>query len=164
VGELDRTLVIVESKELLVGQKRGVASALRKAKKELAKLEKRAAGGRITKTLLEQCVAKALAREHLAEFVMVCIDGEDARPSFSWRVDTRRANSSERALASACSAPTDTPGATSASSTDFAANGTSRSFSDGPRKAASSRGAPHTSGRTPRCGFIHSPPCSGSSS
>jgi transposase len=96
VGELDRTLVIVESKELLVGQKRGVASALRKAKKELAKLEKRAAGGRITKTLLEQCVAKALAREHLAEFVMVCIDGEDARPSFSWRVDTRRRRELER--------------------------------------------------------------------
>ena len=50
----------------------------------------------VTKTLLEQCVAKALAREHLAEFVMVCIDGEDARPSFSWRVDTRRRRELER--------------------------------------------------------------------
>ena len=38
VGELDRTLVVVESQELLEGQKRGVAAALRKAKVELHKL------------------------------------------------------------------------------------------------------------------------------
>jgi hypothetical protein len=31
VGGLDRTLVVVESQELLEGQKRGVAAALRKA-------------------------------------------------------------------------------------------------------------------------------------
>ena len=47
VGELDRTLVVVESQELLRGQKRGIAVALRKAKKELRQLERRAARGRI---------------------------------------------------------------------------------------------------------------------
>src|SRR6266571_740054 len=40
VGELDRTLVVVESQELLRGQKRGIAVALRKAKKELRSLER----------------------------------------------------------------------------------------------------------------------------
>ena len=35
VGKLDRTLVVVESEELLEGQKRGIALALRKAKVEL---------------------------------------------------------------------------------------------------------------------------------
>src|SRR5207249_1211741 len=37
VGNLDRTLVVVESQELLEGQKRGIAVALRKAKAELSK-------------------------------------------------------------------------------------------------------------------------------
>ena len=46
-AELDRTLVVVESQELLRGQKRGIAVALRKVKKELRKLEQRAARGRI---------------------------------------------------------------------------------------------------------------------
>ena len=40
VGNLDRTLVVVESQELLAGQKRGIAVALRKAKAELSKLER----------------------------------------------------------------------------------------------------------------------------
>jgi hypothetical protein len=40
VGTLDRTLVVVESEELLEGQKRGIAVALRKAKDELRKLER----------------------------------------------------------------------------------------------------------------------------
>src|SRR5450631_2068257 len=39
VGNLDRTLVVVESKELLAGQKRGIAAALVKAKAELRQLE-----------------------------------------------------------------------------------------------------------------------------
>jgi len=43
VGDLDRTLVVVESQELLRGQKRGIAVALRKAKAELRKLERPAA-------------------------------------------------------------------------------------------------------------------------
>src|ERR1022692_3338335 len=45
--KLDRTLVVVESEELLRGQKRGIAVALRKAKLELCKLERQAAGGRM---------------------------------------------------------------------------------------------------------------------
>ena len=40
VGALDRTLVVVESAELLAGQKRGIALALSKAKLELGKLER----------------------------------------------------------------------------------------------------------------------------
>jgi len=47
VGELDRTLVVVESQDLLRGQKRGIAVALRKAKEELRSLGRRAANGRI---------------------------------------------------------------------------------------------------------------------
>ena len=39
VGERDRTLFVVESQELLQGQKRGIAAALIKAKVELRKLE-----------------------------------------------------------------------------------------------------------------------------
>ena len=42
VGELDCTLVVVESEELLRGQKRGIAVALRKAREALGKLERRA--------------------------------------------------------------------------------------------------------------------------
>jgi len=52
-AELDRTLVVVESQELLGGQKRGIAVALRKAKKELGKLERWAASGRIQGEALE---------------------------------------------------------------------------------------------------------------
>jgi len=40
-------LVVVESQEQLRGQKRGIAVALRKAKEDLRKLERRAASGRI---------------------------------------------------------------------------------------------------------------------
>src|SRR6266567_2370723 len=54
VGNLDRTLVVVESDELLEGQKRGIAAALRKAKGELTKLERLAAGGRIRRDALER--------------------------------------------------------------------------------------------------------------
>jgi hypothetical protein len=48
VGELDRTLVVVESQELLRGPKRGIAAALRKAQGELRQLEQRAVPGRGT--------------------------------------------------------------------------------------------------------------------
>ena len=47
VGTLDRTLVVVESEELLEGQKRGIVVALRKAKVELRKLERLTQTGRI---------------------------------------------------------------------------------------------------------------------
>src|SRR5450432_3747044 len=69
-SELDRTLVVVESEELLRGQKRGIAVALRKARVELRKLELRAASGHIQREALEQRVKKALQREHLSEFVV----------------------------------------------------------------------------------------------
>jgi hypothetical protein len=62
VGELDRTLLVVESQELLRGQKRGIAAALLKAKEELRKLERRAASGRIQREALESRVQKALRR------------------------------------------------------------------------------------------------------
>lgn len=44
---------VVESKELLRGQKRGIAVALRKAKKELRKLERRIKVGKLDRPTLE---------------------------------------------------------------------------------------------------------------
>lgn len=93
VGELERTLVVVESQELLRGQKRGIAKALRKATTELRRLERRLApdaprrGKRLTKVMLQDKVAKTLGREHLSDFVVVEIGGDDERPTLSWRVD-----------------------------------------------------------------------------
>lgn len=87
VGELDRTLVVVESQELLQGQKRGIAVALRKAKVELRRLERLAQAGRIQRDSLERRVQRALAREHLSSFVVTSIGGDDKRPTFRWRVD-----------------------------------------------------------------------------
>jgi hypothetical protein len=78
VGALDRTLVVVESEELLEGQKRGIAAALRKAKAELTKLERLVVGGRIRREALEHRVAKALRREHLSSFVTTIVGGTDA--------------------------------------------------------------------------------------
>jgi transposase len=87
VGELDRTLVVVESEELLEGQKRGIANALRKAKVELRKLERLTQTGRISRSSLEHRVEKALAREHLSSFVVTTISGNDKRPTLHWHVD-----------------------------------------------------------------------------
>jgi hypothetical protein len=87
VGELDRTLVVVESQELLQGQKRGIAVALRKAKVELRTLERRIASGRIQRGALERRVQKALAREHLSSFVVTSIGGDEKAPTLRWRVD-----------------------------------------------------------------------------
>ena len=91
VGKLDRTLVVVESQELLRGQKRGIAVALRKAKAELRKFERltQAKGKkRITRSSLERRVQKALAREHLSTFVVTKIGGDDNAPTLHWYVDT----------------------------------------------------------------------------
>jgi len=90
VGELDRTLVVVESQELLRGQKRGIAAALLKAKEELRKLERQAASGRIKREALESRVQKALRREHLAEFVVAEIKERGGRLSLDWHVDVVR--------------------------------------------------------------------------
>lgn len=87
VGELDRTLVVVESQELLQGQKRGIAVALRKAKVELRKLERLIATGRIQRGALERRVQKTLAREHLSSFVVSSIGGAEKVPTLRWRVD-----------------------------------------------------------------------------
>lgn len=87
VGKLDRTLVVVESEELLAGQKRGIAVALRKAKKELRKLDRLVQAGRLRRERLQERCQKALRREHLSSFVVTTIGGSDQRPTFSWRVD-----------------------------------------------------------------------------
>jgi hypothetical protein len=87
VGALDRTLVVVESEELLAGQRRGIALALRNAKAELGKLERLIDKGRISRSRLEQRVKTALAREHLSSFVVTTISGDDNAPRLRWHVD-----------------------------------------------------------------------------
>lgn len=89
VGDLDRTLLVVESQELLDGQKRGVAAALTKAKRELEKLERLTHSGRIRRSKLEKRVQNALSREHLGTFVVTEIGGDEARPTLRWRVDAK---------------------------------------------------------------------------
>ena len=56
VGVLDRTLVVIESKELFKGQKRGIAVALRKAKTELRKLARRVEAGKLKRPTVEERV------------------------------------------------------------------------------------------------------------
>ena len=96
VGELDRTLVVVESEELLRGQKRGIAAALRKAREELRKLERRAASGGIQREVLESRVQKALQREHLSEFVVATVKEDGGKLSLQWYVDADRRRLLER--------------------------------------------------------------------
>ena len=94
--ELDRTLVVVESQELLRGQKRGIAVALRKAQEELRKLERRAASGRIQREVLEDRVQKALGREHLSDFVIATVSEGRGKLSLAWQVDAARRRLLER--------------------------------------------------------------------
>src|SRR5437899_1967523 len=94
--DLDRTLVVVESEELLRGQKRGIAAALRKAKAELSKLALRAASGRIPRAALDERVKKALRREHLSEFVVAEVNDHRGRLSLHWHVDAARRRLLER--------------------------------------------------------------------
>jgi transposase len=96
VGELDRTLVVVESQELLRGQKRGIAVALRKAKKELRSLERRAAGGRLSLEALKDRVRKTLQGEHLSEFVIATVKEERGQTSLQWHVDRAKRRLLER--------------------------------------------------------------------
>src|ERR1700691_4953754 len=95
-AELDRTLVVVESQELMRGQKRGLAVALRKAKEELRKLERGAASGRIQRQALEDRVQEALRREHFAEFVMATWKEGRGKVSLHWHVDAARRRLLER--------------------------------------------------------------------
>jgi transposase len=90
VGELNRTLLVVESKALLDGQKRGIAVALTKAQREFVKLERHVDNKKISRSSLEHRVKKALRREHLATFVVTEIAGTEAEPTFTWRVDAER--------------------------------------------------------------------------
>jgi len=87
VGNLDRTLVVVESQELLEGQKRGIAAALVKAKAELEKLDRLVKTKRISRSSLEQRIRKTLGREHLSRFVIAEIGGDDKQPTLLWQVD-----------------------------------------------------------------------------
>lgn len=96
VGELDRTLIVVESEELLRGQKRGIAVALRKAKTELRTLERRIEAGRIDQSTLQARVKKALAREHLCDFVVTRIGGSTRQPTLHWEVDDNLRHELER--------------------------------------------------------------------
>ncbi len=96
VGDLERTLVVVESQELLKGQKRGVAAALKKAKSELRKLERGCANGRIQRETLERRITTALKHEHLATFVTCTIGGTDQAPTFEWKVDDAKRRELER--------------------------------------------------------------------
>jgi transposase len=96
VGNLDRTLVVVESQELLEGQKRGIAVALRKAKAELSKLDRLVKTKRISRSSLEQRIKKTLAREHLARFVVTEIGGDDKQPTLRWHVDAALRRQMER--------------------------------------------------------------------
>jgi len=89
-GELDRTLVVVESEELLEGQKRGIAARLAKAKEELKTLDRLVNSGRIRRGSLQQRVQKTLGREHLSTFVVAEIGGTDEKPTLSWHVDAER--------------------------------------------------------------------------
>ncbi len=95
VGELDRTLVVVESPQLLEGQKRGIAARLGKAKQELETLRERVNKGKIHRSALEQRVQKALSREHLASFVVVDIGGDEQAPTLSWHIDAERRHTLE---------------------------------------------------------------------
>jgi transposase len=90
VGELDRTLVVVESEELREGQKRGIAAALVKATAELEKLARYVDSKKIRRASLTHRVKKALRREHLSTFVIVDIGGTEASPTLAWRIDDAR--------------------------------------------------------------------------
>lgn len=105
VGELRRTLVVVESETLLCGQKRGIAVALRKAKKELRKLTKSLERQRTAKAPkkrhlsrdgVEARLQRILCREHLSEFVTTKVGGDDAHPTLKWTVDAGKRKTLER--------------------------------------------------------------------
>lgn len=98
VGDLDRTLLVVESPELLKGQKRGIEQTLSKARDELDKLKRAAKAGKIKRTTLEQRVATILRRDYLSHFVVVDIDGDEKRPQMDWYIDTARRKRLEKTL------------------------------------------------------------------
>ena len=96
VGDLDRTLVVVESLELLRGQKRGIAVALRKAKLALRTLERRVHAGKLDRATVEIRLKKTLGHEYLADFVVTTIGGTPTQPTLHWAVDAARRRELER--------------------------------------------------------------------
>jgi len=96
VGDLDRTLVVVESQELLRGQKRGIAVALRKVRQELNRLSDRAARGRIDRATLEARVRKVLQGQYLSEFVVTTIQERHGKVTLDWEVDGAKRRLLER--------------------------------------------------------------------
>lgn len=97
VNDLDRTLIVVESQELLEGQKRGIAARLTKAVAELEKLKRHVDAGRIRRASLEQRVKKVVRREHLSDFVIVDVGGTEKNPTLAWQVDEQRRKHLEQA-------------------------------------------------------------------
>lgn len=89
VGSLDRTLVVIESPDLLRGQLRGVDAALKKALGVLGalgeRLKRQAAGKqrgrRLTISSLTKRISKLTAREHVADLLRVDIGGEEKMPT-----------------------------------------------------------------------------------
>lgn len=96
VGHLDRTLLVVESKELLAGQKRGVAARLAKAKEELRALARQGAAGKVTRSQARERSRKILSRELLHAFVEVEIGGTSQRPELTFSVNASKRRELER--------------------------------------------------------------------
>jgi len=92
---LDRTLVVIESPELLKGQLRGLKNATHKARKELRKIAKRLAleqtgearGRRYTVTSLRRRIDKLTKREHVHEVLRIDIGGEEHAPTLKITTD-----------------------------------------------------------------------------
>ena len=95
IGDSDRTLVVIESPELLEGQVRGMLVAEQKAKRELNRLVDRtkaqaartARGRRCTQTSLRRQIDALTSREHLSEFLHVELGGDERNPSIAFAVD-----------------------------------------------------------------------------
>lgn len=96
VGSLDRTLVVVESEELLEGQKRGIAAALTRTRAALRTLSSRVELGKISRAQLEQRLGQLLRKEHLASFVVTEVGGTADKPTFSWHVDADKRRQLEK--------------------------------------------------------------------
>lgn len=96
VGELDRTLVVAQSPELLKGQLRGLRKATQVSRSELRKVAKRllversgkARGRCYTVTSLTRRVAKLTRREHVGEVLDIVIDGPEDAPTLVVNANT----------------------------------------------------------------------------
>ncbi len=95
IGAVVRTLLVIESPELLAGQLRGMDAAQSKAVEGLTHLADRLAaeragtarGRRHTRTTLEKQLAVLTAKEHVAEFIRVQLGGDDKHPTLAFHVD-----------------------------------------------------------------------------